>query len=112
MCLRPSHHGDHRYPCGTSMTDSETRLRESIRALLDVWIIERDAKCQKCLLGYGLGRFGCHFEDGPDESYSVGNCQAWPLSRRIQQIEASLNPILETTVESVAKGDSDGTGFK
>lgn len=68
------------------------------RALLVIaqWKAERDSKCVNCKNGLDLGKHGCHFEgnesDGEYESFAVGNCKAWPLSRRIQQIEEAMRP--------------------
>ncbi len=64
--------------------------------LIAKWKVERDAKCENCAKGLGLGSHGCHYEDERGESleigesYSVGNCKAWPLSRRIQQLEEAV----------------------
>jgi len=65
---------------------------ERILVVLTKWKVERDAKCENCKKGLDLGAHGCHFEDSEEESYSVGNCKAWPLSRRIQQIEEAMQP--------------------
>src|SRR5262245_10023354 len=78
----------------TTISAGNLNLPESIqlqRVLVVIykWKAERNGKCAMCAKGLNLGQHGCHFEDTTDgeESYSVGNCKAWPLSRRIQQIE-------------------------
>jgi hypothetical protein len=63
---------------------------EKLWALLNEWKVERDAKCDACRRGLDLGAHGCHFDGDAEESYSVGNCKAWPLSRRIKQLEEAI----------------------
>ncbi len=63
---------------------------QRILLVIAKWKAERDAKCENCKNGLDLGAHGCHFEDYGDESITVGNCKAWPLSRRIQQLEEAM----------------------
>ena len=63
-------------------------MTDTLRSIVESWKVERDAKCEDCKNGLVLGRHGCHFMDDGEESYSTGNCKAWPLSLRIQQMEA------------------------
>jgi hypothetical protein len=65
---------------------------QRILLIVAKWKAERDSKCEDCKKGLDLGAHGCHFEDDEEESYSVGNCKAWPLSRRIKQIEEACQP--------------------
>jgi len=66
---------------------------QRIGLVIAKWKAERDTKCAACRQGLALGRHGCHYDgDEGDESYSVGNCKAWPLSRRIQQLEEAMRP--------------------
>jgi len=65
---------------------------QRIGLVIAKWKAERDAKCESCKKGLALGRHGCHFEDIDEESYTVGNCKAWPLSRRIQQLDEAMQP--------------------
>jgi hypothetical protein len=65
-------------------------LRGKLAAIIAKWKVERDAKCDACAKGLSLGRHGCHFEDDGEESFSVGNCKAWPLSKRIKELEECL----------------------
>lgn len=69
---------------------------QRILLVIAKWKAERDTKCENCKNGLDLGAHGCHYEDGEVdsevESYSVGNCKAWPLSRRIQQLEEAMKP--------------------
>lgn len=65
-------------------------LQDKIEVIVAEWKVERDLKCVDCSRGLALGRHGCHWEDDAEESYAVGNCKAWPLSRRIKQLEEAL----------------------
>jgi hypothetical protein len=65
---------------------------QRVQLVIAKWKAERDAKCHHCKQGLDLGAHGCHFEDDGDESITVGNCKAWPLSRRIQQLEEAMRP--------------------
>lgn len=68
---------------------------QRILLIIAKWKAERDAKCDNCKKGLDLGAHGCHFENEVDEEYgsiSVGNCKAWPLSRRIKQLEEAMQP--------------------
>jgi len=74
---------------------------ERLAEILAKWKVERDGKCDACAKGLALGAHGCHFEDDTEESYSVGNCKAWPLSNRIRQIEVALS---ESSREAAGAG--------
>jgi hypothetical protein len=82
--------------CGPVITLPESVQVQRVLTVIAVWKVERDAKCEYCKGGLDLGAHGCHFDnaeiDGEEESYSVGNCKAWRLSRMIKQLEEAMRP--------------------
>jgi hypothetical protein len=63
-----------------------------ISDLIATWKIERDAKCYMCREGLPLGRYGCHYDtDSGEESFTAGNCMAWGIAKRIQQLEEAMS---------------------
>jgi hypothetical protein len=65
---------------------------QKILDLIIAWKLERDAKCADCKAGLELGRHGCHYDGDENESYSVGNCRAFGIARKIQQLEEAMRP--------------------
>lgn len=79
-----------------TITLPESVQVQRVLTVIAIWKVERDAKCDLCKKCFDLGAHGCHFDDdivdGESESYSLGNCKAWPLSRRIKQLEEAMRP--------------------